>query len=74
MQRENWVALDGLRGISIIFVVLVHLWAHASLTGNGIPLGLTIGNHAFDISWIFATGHNAVVTFFVLSGFPPVSQ
>lgn len=65
----NWPALDGLRGLSILSVVLVHLWAHATSTGNGVPLSLTIAQQVVDITWIFATGHNAVVTFFVLSGF-----
>lgn len=65
----NWPALDGLRGLSILSVILVHLWAHSTSTGNGLPLSLTVGHTVVNITWIFATGHNAVVTFFVLSGF-----
>ncbi len=69
MKRENWLALDGLRGASIISVAAVHLWAHASRTGNGLPITLNLADRTFDLTWIFATGHNAVVIFFVLSGF-----
>ena len=35
VKRTNWIALDGLRGLSIIFVAAVHLWAHASSDGRG---------------------------------------
>ncbi|MFZ1108725.1 MAG: acyltransferase [Rhodomicrobium sp.] len=69
MKRESWVALDGLRGLSIIFVVLVHLWAHADFSGEGIPVTLSFSDYSLDITWIFATGSNAVIIFFALSGF-----
>lgn len=69
LGRENWDALDGLRGISIIFVVLVHFWAHSTWEGTGIPVKLSLGDISLDITWIFATGSNGVSTFFVLSGF-----
>jgi peptidoglycan/LPS O-acetylase OafA/YrhL len=67
--RENWAALDGLRGWAIIFVIAVHSWAHSSRAGTGIVVLLPIGTRTFDITWVLATGHNAVIVFFVLSGF-----
>ena len=69
MKRESWVALDGLRGVSIICVVLIHLWAHSSSAGTGLPVVLSLAGYALDITWVFSSGHNAVVIFFVLSGF-----
>lgn len=68
-ERTNWTSLDGLRGWAILFVVAVHLWAHSSRQGGGIPIILHVGASSFDLTWIFATGHNAVAVFFVLSGF-----
>ena len=68
-DRANWRALDGLRGWAILFVIAVHLWAHSSRTGTGLPLSVHIGTKIIDVTWVFATGHNAVVVFFVLSGF-----
>ena len=65
VQRGQWPALDGLRGISIIFVVSVHMWA----SGARVPILLRVADYDIDFTWFFATGHNAVQTFFVLSGF-----
>lgn len=69
LQRETWIALDGLRGVAILLVVAVHFWAHASAVGTGVPVRLSIGDVAVDLTWIFATGSNGVSIFFVLSGF-----
>jgi peptidoglycan/LPS O-acetylase OafA/YrhL len=69
MKQQNWIALDGLRGLSILSVVAIHLWAHASRTSEGVPIKLLLDGIDVDLTWIFSTGHNAVVVFFVLSGF-----
>lgn len=68
-ERANWLALDGLRGWAIIFVIAVHLWAHCTREGSGIPVTLQFGTETINLTWLFATGHNAVIVFFVLSGF-----
>ncbi|MDZ5459076.1 acyltransferase family protein [Azohydromonas lata] len=68
-ERANWLALDGLRGWAIIFVITIHLWAHCTREGSGIPITLQIGAETVNLTWLFATGHNAVIVFFVLSGF-----
>lgn len=67
--RSNWTALDGLRGWAIVSVIAVHLWAHSVRSGNGLPIALDVGGVSFDLTWLFATAHNGVVVFFVLSGF-----
>lgn len=64
-ERGRWPALDGLRGLSIISVVSVHMWA----SGNMVPILLRVADYDLDCTWLFATAHNAVQTFFVLSGF-----
>jgi peptidoglycan/LPS O-acetylase OafA/YrhL len=68
-DRSNWLALDGLRGWAIIFVITVHLWAHCTREGSGIPITVQLGAETVNMTWLFATGHNAVIVFFVLSGF-----
>jgi peptidoglycan/LPS O-acetylase OafA/YrhL len=37
--------------------------------GTGVPVKLSIGDVAVDLTWILATGSNGVSVFFVLSGF-----
>lgn len=69
LRRENWAALDGLRGVSICLVVLVHFWAHASPMGIGIPVKFSLADTALDLTWLFRTGSNGVTVFFALSGF-----
>jgi peptidoglycan/LPS O-acetylase OafA/YrhL len=69
MKRENWKELDGLRGVSILLVVLVHVWSHSNSTASGTPIILSIGQSRFDLSWLFGAGENGVIVFFVLSGF-----
>jgi peptidoglycan/LPS O-acetylase OafA/YrhL len=62
---HRWLALDGLRGVAILMVVTVHFWAHSTPTGQGFP----VVARGWDVTRIFANGHDGVIIFFVLSGF-----
>lgn len=73
-MKENFKALDGLRGLAAVYVMIHH--ARLALTQsyqNGLSL------HAERYAWydkflvyffsLFKFGHEAVIVFFVLSGF-----
>jgi len=68
-MRNQWSELDGLRGLAILMVMLVHFWAHAVPSGNGFPVSMILGDLTVSITWIFATASVGVRIFFVLSGF-----
>src|SRR4051794_38295788 len=68
-QAMRWTELDGLRGVAIAMVVVVHFWAHSSKIGTGVPIVLEFLGHSLDLSWVAQAGQEGVRIFFVLSGF-----
>ncbi len=65
--NTNLAQLDGLRGIAVLMVVLLHAWfiSGAPLLSFSLPIiGLNV-----DISHYLSFGAMGVIVFFVLSGF-----
>lgn len=59
-------ALDGLRAVSLIFIVMFHTWQQSWIFAN---LQLTKTIKLFDLELIQRYGYVAIEAFFVLSGF-----
>ena len=59
-------ALDGLRAVSLIFIVMFHTWQQSWIYAN---LQLTKTVKLFDLEIIQRYGYVAIEAFFVLSGF-----
>ena len=64
--KVRFAAIDGLRGIACIGVLLFHCWM--GFSGSAWP-AVHIGTHHFGPSQIFYRGYGGVDLFFVLSGF-----
>ncbi|WP_240415743.1 acyltransferase family protein [Paenibacillus periandrae] len=65
----NISSLDGLRGIAILMVMMVHFWANAGPNGEGFPVNVRVFETTYNISWFFQAGVLGVRIFFVLSAF-----
>lgn len=59
-------ALDGLRAVSLIFIVMFHTWQQSWIYAN---IQLTPTMKLFDLELIQRFGYVAIEAFFVLSGF-----
>lgn len=59
-------ALDGLRAVSLIFIVMFHTWQQSWIFAN---IQLTQTTKLFDLEIIQRFGYVAIDAFFVLSGF-----
>ncbi len=58
LDSHKYPALDSLRGIAAVMVIFQHLWEMSYLSDDRLRPW-----------WFFCAGHEAVILFFVLSGF-----
>ena len=59
--------LDGIRGVAVVLVVLLHAWIRSGAPSAAVALPVVGGR--FDFAPFFKTGYVGVDLFFVLSGF-----
>ncbi|MGN0162752.1 MAG: acyltransferase family protein [Candidatus Ornithomonoglobus sp.] len=60
-------ALDGLRAVSLLLIVMFHTWQQSWISYHWKPAGMT--HYLFNLETLQRCGYVAIDSFFVLSGF-----